>query len=84
MSFIVQKAFPAHIRRMRGHWLTFGSGLVLGAAMMLPEASYARETEQNDAANCSDPKHRHMVVRPLTEPAPIRKSEKIRVRRILM
>jgi hypothetical protein len=84
MAFILQKAFLAHIRRMRGHLLSFGSGLVFGVAIMLPQAASARDTEQSDAANCTDPKHRHTVVRPLTESTPIRKSEKVRVRRILM
>jgi hypothetical protein len=50
--------------------------------MLAPGAAFARETD--DAANCADPKHRHVVVRALTEPAPIRKADKVRVRRILM
>ncbi len=84
MSFILQKAFLAHIPLMRGYLLTFGSGLIFCAAMMSPDAAYARETEQNEAASCTDPKHRHYAVRPLTEPMPIRKKEKLRVRRVLM
>jgi len=48
------------------------------------DAAFARETDQSEAANCVDPKHKHTVVRPLTESVPIRKSEKVRVRRILM
>jgi hypothetical protein len=84
MAFIVQKAFNVQFPRMRGHLFTFGTGIVLCAAMMAPDAAFARETDPNDAGNCTDPKHRHTVVRPLTEPTPIRKSDKVRVRRILM
>ncbi len=83
MAFIVQTAFKVQFRRMRG-LLTFGSGLVLFAAMMSPDAAFARETDQNNSVNCTDPKHRHTVLRPLTEPVPLRKAEKVRVRRILM
>jgi hypothetical protein len=57
------------------------------AAMFAPDSAYARENEQNeqhDALNCTDPKHRHSVVRPLTESLPIRKKDKSRVRRVLM
>ena len=84
MPFIVQKAFKVQFLRMRGLLLSFGSGIVLCAAMLSPDAAFARETEPNDAANCTDPKHRHTVVRPLTEPVLIRKIDKVRVRRILM
>ena len=87
MSFIVQKAFGVQFPHMRGHILTFGTALAVCAAMFTPEAAYARENEQNeqhDANNCTEPKHRHSVVRPMTESAPIRKKEKLRVRRVLM
>lgn len=84
MAFIVQKAFEAQTWRMRGIFLTFSAGIVVFSAGMLPEAASARETEQVETANCTDPKHRHTIVRPLTEPAPIRKTDKARVRRILM
>ncbi len=84
MTFIVQKAFVAQISRMRGLFLTLGTGMVVLAAGMSPDAAFARETDQSEAANCTDPKHRHTVVRPLTESLPIRRSEKVRVRRILM
>jgi hypothetical protein len=84
MAFIVQKAFPVQILRMRGHLFALGSGIVLCAAIVSPDTVYARETDQNDAANCTDSKHRHTILRPLTEPVPIRKKEKGRVRRILM
>jgi hypothetical protein len=84
MAFIVQKAFEAQNRRMRGLFLTLGTGMVVLAAGISPDAAFARETDQSEAANCTDPKHRHTVVRPLTESLPIRKSEKVRVRRILM
>jgi hypothetical protein len=83
MAFIVQKAFTVQFPRMRG-LLIFGSGLVLVAAMMSPDSAFARETDQNESANCIDPKHRHTVLRPLTERLPLRKAEKVRVRRILM
>jgi hypothetical protein len=84
MAFIVQKAFGAQIRRMRGLFLTVSTGIIVLAAGMSPDAAFARETDQSEAANCVDPKHKHTVVRPLTESVPIRKSEKVRVRRILM
>jgi hypothetical protein len=84
MAFIVQKAFQAQIRRMRGLFLTVSTGIIVLAAGMSPDAAFARETDQPEAANCTDPKHRHTVVRPLTESVPIRKGEKVRVRRILM
>jgi hypothetical protein len=82
--FIAQTAFLAQFQRMRGHLLTIGSGLALCIAIMSPDAASARETDSPDSPNCSDPRHRHVVVRPLTEPAPIRTKEKVRVRRILM
>jgi hypothetical protein len=87
VSFIVQKAFNVHFPRMRGHIPTLGAALVMCAAMFAPDSAYARENEQNeqhDALNCTDPKHRHSVVRPLTESLPIRKKDKSRVRRVLM
>lgn len=84
MAFILQKAFKAQTERMRGLFITFGASAVVLSAAMLPANAFAREVDQAEAANCSDPKHRHTVLRPLTEPAPIRKSDKIRVRRILM
>ncbi len=85
MSFIVQKAFNVHFPRMRGHIPTFGAALVVCAAMLAPDSAFARErNEQHDALNCIDPKHRHSVVRPLTESLPIRKKDKSRVRRVLM
>lgn len=87
MSFIVQKAFKVHFQRMRGHIPTLGAALLLCGALLVPDAAYAREndqSEQNEALNCTDPKHRHSIVRSLTESLPIRKKEKSRVRRILM
>ena len=84
MTFIVQKAFKVQFPRMRGLLLTIGTGMVVLAAGMAPDAAFARENDQSEAANCTDPKHRHTVVRPLTESLPIRKGEKVRVRRILM
>lgn len=83
MTFIVQKAFKAHTPRMRGLFSTISFGMIALAAVA-PDSAYAREVEQPDTTTCTDPKHRHTVVRPLTEPAPIRKSDKVRVRRILM
>ena len=84
MTFIVQKALKVHFPRMRGLFFTVGSGIAVLAAGMSPDAAFARETDQSETANCTDPKHRHTVVRPLTEAPPIRKGEKVRVRRILM
>jgi hypothetical protein len=87
MPFIVQKAFDVHLRRMRGHFVTLGPALVLCAAMLTPNSAYARENEngeQNETLNCTDPKHRHSIVRSLTESLPIRKKDKARVRRVLM
>jgi len=84
MAFIVQKAFKVQFQHMRGLFLTVGTGMGILAAGMAPDAAFARETDQPEAANCTDPKHRHTVVRPLTEALPIRKGEKVRVRRILM
>lgn len=87
MPFIVQKAFNVHSGRMRGQFATLGATLVLCAAMLTPNPAYARENEhgeQNEALNCTDPKHRHSIVRSLTESLPIRKKDKARVRRVLM
>lgn len=84
MAFILQKAFEVQTVRMRGFFLTFGAGVVVCAGGMMPDIAFAREADQAETANCSDPKHRHTILRPLTEPAPIRKSDKVRVRRILM
>lgn len=84
MLFIVQKAFDVHLRRMRGLVLTLSVVMALGASFLIPERAFARENEQNDAAICTDPKHRHFIIRSLTESWPIRKKEKARVRRVLM
>ncbi|MES2782547.1 MAG: hypothetical protein V4657_07115 [Pseudomonadota bacterium] len=69
---------------MRRSFVTLSCGFVLLAAFAVPGTAFAREAENAETASCSDPKHRHVVVRPLTESAPIRKAEKIRIRRILM
>jgi hypothetical protein len=84
MLFIVQKAFEAHFPRMGRCALLSTAGIALCAAMFIPEAAFARENEQSEQSICTDPKHRHTAVRPLTEPAPIRKKDKERVRRVLM
>lgn len=84
MTFIVQKALNVHFPHMRGLFLTVGFGMAMLAVGMLPDVAFARETDQSESANCTDPKHKHTVVRPLTEAPPIRKGEKVRVRRILM
>ncbi len=84
MTFIVQKAFKVQIQHMRGLFFTIGAGMVVLTAGMSPDVAFARETDQSENAGCTDPKHRHTVVRPLTEALPIRKGEKVRVRRILM
>jgi hypothetical protein len=69
---------------MRRLFSTLGTGIVLLSAGFLPDTALARETEQAEIANCNDPRHKHVVVRSLTESLPIRKTEKQRVRRILM
>jgi hypothetical protein len=69
---------------MRGLFSTLATGIVILSAGYLPDTAFARETEQAEIANCNDPRHRHIVVRPLTESLPVRKGEKQRVRRILM
>ncbi|MFN0047270.1 MAG: hypothetical protein ACKVOS_12460 [Sphingorhabdus sp.] len=87
MTFIVQKAFSVYFTHMRGHILTIAAILILGATIMMPEMAYARENDQNDqhdTAICTDPKHRHFVIRSSTESLPIRKKEKTRIRRVLM
>ena len=83
-SFIAQKAFCWHFAAMRGLFATLGTGIILLSAGFLPDTAFARETEQAEIAHCNDPRHRHVVVRPLTESLPVRKVEKQRVRRILM
>jgi hypothetical protein len=83
-SFIVYKAFCWHFAHMRRLFSTLGTGIVLLSAGFLPDTALARETEQAEIANCNDPRHKHVVVRSLTESLPIRKTEKQRVRRILM
>jgi hypothetical protein len=82
--FIVQKALCWHFAGMRGLFSTLGTGIVILSAGSLPDTAFARETEQSEIANCNDPRHRHFVVRPLTESLPVRKAEKQRVRRVLM
>jgi hypothetical protein len=83
-SFTVYKAFCWHFARMRGLFLTLGTGIAILSAGFLPDTAFARETDQAEITNCNDPRHRHVVVRSLTESLPVRKSEKQRVRRILM
>ncbi len=82
--FIIWKAFCWHFGGMRGLFATLGTGIVILSAGYASDAAAARETEQSEIANCNDPRHRHVVVRPLTESLPVRKTEKQRVRRILM
>jgi hypothetical protein len=69
---------------MRGSFVTLNLGFVVLGALALPEVALARESEPAESAVCNDPRHRHVVVRPLTESLPIRKAEKLRIRRILM
>lgn len=83
MSFIVQKAFTAHFARMRGLRFLACSAVALFAAFAVPQSAAARETAQVQDENCTETK-RVTVVRPLTEPAPIRKKDKARTRRVLM
>ncbi|MBL0924468.1 MAG: hypothetical protein IBJ12_08385 [Sphingomonadaceae bacterium] len=83
-TFIVAKAFKAHFPLMGRYLLSSGIGIVLCTAVFMPEPAFARDNEQNEQANCTDPKHRHTAVRPLTESVPVRKKDKERVRRVLM
>ena len=83
-SFTVHKAFCWHFARMRGFFSTLGTGIVILSAGFFPGTAAARETEQAEITNCNDPRHKHVVVRSLTESLPVRKTEKQRVRRILM
>ena len=83
-SFIVETGFGRQVVGMRGSFVTLSFGLFALGGGAFPDIAMARETEPAESANCVDPKHRHVVVRPLTESLPIRKSEKLRVRRILM
>ena len=83
-SFTVYKAFCWHFARMRRLFSTLGPAIVILSAGLLPGTAFARDTEQAEITNCNDPRHRHVVVRSLTESLPVRKSEKQRVRRILM
>jgi hypothetical protein len=69
---------------MRGLFATLGSGIVILSAGYAPDAAAARETEQAEITNCNDPRHKHVVVRSPTESLTVRKTEKQRVRRILM
>lgn len=69
---------------MRGSFISLTVGFVVLGAFALPSAALARESETAESASCNDPRHRHVVVRPLTESLPIRKADKIRIRRILM
>ncbi len=83
-SFIVKQAFGRHANRMRGSFVTLSVGFVVFGAFAMPDAAFAREVDQAETSTCVDPKHRHILVRPLTESLPIRRSEKQRVRRVLM
>jgi hypothetical protein len=83
-SFIVYKAFCWHFAAMRGLFSTLGTAIVILSAGFLPDTAFARDTEQPEIAHCNDPRHRHVVVRSLTESLTVRKTEKQRVRRILM
>jgi hypothetical protein len=84
VAFIVQKAFKAQILRMRSLFFTFCASFVVLAAGISPDIAFARETDQTENASCGCVKQRRTIVRPLTEPAPIRKKDRDRVRRILM
>ena len=84
MLFILQKALGRHAIRMRGSFVSLNLGFVVLGAFALPSTAMARESEPAESASFNDPRHRHVVVRPLTESLPIRKAEKIRIRRILM
>lgn len=82
--FIVHKVFCWHFVAMRRLFATLGTGFILLSAGFLPDTAFARETDQAEITNCNDPRHKHVVVRSPTESLPVRKSEKQRVRRILM
>lgn len=82
--FIVRKAFERQAVSMRRSFGILSFGFIVSGAFAMPSAASAREAEPAESASCNDPKHRHVVVRPLTESLPIRKADKIRIRRILM
>jgi hypothetical protein len=84
ITFIVAKAFKAHFSLMGRYALSLGAAVAFCAGILMPELAFARETEQSEQSGCTDPKHRHAALRPLTEPSPIRKKDKERVRRVLM
>lgn len=69
---------------MRERIVSLGLGCFLLGAFAVPDTAFARETDQAETINCTDPRHRHVVNRPLTESPLIRKTDKIRIRRILM
>jgi hypothetical protein len=79
MSFILQKAVPVQTGRTRG-FVFLVLALALGA---VPQTAMARENEQAEVGNCPG-KAQRRIVRQMTEPTPIRKKDKDRVRRILM
>lgn len=81
---ILHKAFERRAFSMRRSVVSLSFGFVILGALALPDAALARENEQPETASCPDSKHRSIQVRPLTESLPIRKLDKVRVRRILM
>lgn len=83
-SFIVQRALERQAVSMRGNFVILGVGIVALGAFASPDAAMARENDQVETASCPDPKYRPILVRPLVESLRIRKTEKLRVRRILM
>jgi hypothetical protein len=82
--FMLQQVLLVQASRREGAFMKSVMAFVIGASVLLPTSAFARESE-SEAAICTDPKHRHAVVRPLTEPAPVRKKDKVlRIRRVLM
>ncbi len=69
---------------MWGSFVTLSLGVFALGAFAIPSSVMAREADSSESVNCADPKHRHVLVRPLTEPVVIRKADKFRIRRVLM
>jgi hypothetical protein len=83
-AFMLQQALPVQTLHREGAFMKSVMAFVIGASVLLPAQAFARDSD-SESAICTDPKHRHTVVRPLTEPAPVRKKDKLlRIRRVLM
>jgi hypothetical protein len=82
--FILQKAFPVQSGSMQRLAFIIMLAAIAATAGFTPQAAYAADSDQAENTNCSCKTPRRTIVRPLTESTPIRKSDKVRIRRILM